>query len=111
MKPTDIPWDRIHRFHEFCHRLCLLYNGSQTSGPRSAKRNAEKGGHPLSKHTFKGGWGAAWDIVFDYPSILVNIKDLVEQEGYTFVAEDHYVPGQCHIQLLPYGVKPGDENA
>lgn len=57
-------------FKNILHPIIFRYNGSATSGIRSAKRNAKVGGSLDSRHL----QDMAEDVVLDTPNKLITIK-------------------------------------
>lgn len=99
--------DTTKDFCWFVWELCLDYSGSVTSGCRSVKRNASVGGSPLSKHTIKGGWGLACDVVFDTALDCEAAKEHIKRDRrYHVYHPDKYGPKRIHLQAFRVGYAP-----
>ena len=106
MMEQEIDWVQVQNFTGFIWRLALRHDASVTSGCRSPERNAAKGGHPKSKHTFSGGWGMACDLMLDSPASRPAAMEECREAGYYPVVKDGYAPGQLHVQGWAYGESP-----
>ena len=73
--------------------LCRTFNGSETSGVRSPKRNLAKGGAADSLHLI----GLAKDVIFDTPADQINALETAGSLGLHFKTE----PDHVHFQSRP----------
>jgi hypothetical protein len=110
MPPPDFvhpDWPEVAEFLVFAWQLCHEYNGSVTSGCRTSLRNANVGGHRDSKHTWRGGWGMAVDIVFDTALECEAAKREVDSipEVYWYQGPDYH-PTRLHVQGWAVGEWP-----
>lgn len=93
--------DRME-FLEFCWDLAERRLGSITSGGRTRKRNAQVGGHELSKHLFGPCWAEACDIVFDTGEQLRGAAaEVMAHPRYVYNMYPERL--QLHVQGWPVG--------
>ena len=71
-------------FSEIVLMLCRRFNLSMTSGYRTVKRNAEKDGHPKSRHLL----GLAIDVVPDDWAMAPAAIEEARRQGIVAIHED-----------------------